>query len=302
MMFKELARTGVQLPEIGIGTYDYHAGPSPLRKGLEAGALFIDTAESYGTEPVVGEAIRGMRNRVFLATKVSPEHFRAADLRRSVDASLLQLGVDQVDLLQLHHPNPSIPIQETMDALAGVIEAGKVRFCGVSNFSLVQMQEAQNALGKHPIVSNQVRYNIINRTIESSLLPYCQSHRITIIAYSPLAKSLGRILDCDPKRTIERIAQATGKTPAQIVINWCLCKDGVVTIPKGGSEEHVLENCAATGWRLTPEQLALLDATIEYRHRNRFDEAVRQLMPRSWQRVARRAVDYLPRSVRRRIL
>jgi len=114
MMVKELGRTGVFLPEVGIGTWDYHAGSSALRRGLQAGALFIDTAESYGTEEVIGEALKGLRDRVFVATKVSPENFRRARLRASVDASLRRLGIETTDLLQLHQLNPAIPIQETM--------------------------------------------------------------------------------------------------------------------------------------------------------------------------------------------
>ena len=300
MIFKELANTGVRIPEIGIGTYDYHGGPEPLRRGLESGALFIDTAELYGTEPVVGEAVRGMRDRVFLATKVSPEHFRPEEFRQSVDASLLRMGVDAVDLLQLHYPNPAIPIADTMGALAGLIDAGKVRFGGVSNFSVKQMEDAQRAFGKHPIVSNQIRYNLIDRTIEADLLPYCQARGIAVIAYSPLAKSLSRFLDCDPAGIIARIARETGKTPAQIVINWCLCKDGVFAIPKGGSVEHILENCAASDWRLSPEQITLLDTKIQYRHRSRLDRLVRTRMPHSLQRLAKWTADRLPRSVRRR--
>src|SRR5689334_13370686 len=159
MMLKELALTGVLIPEVGVGTSNYHAGPVPLRRALEAGALFIDTAESYGTENVVGEAVASLRDRVFIATKVSPQNFRAADLRKAVDASLLRLNLAAVDLLQLHHPNPSIPIEEPMGTLADLVRAGKVRYVGVSNFSVTQMQEAQKALGKYPLVSNQVRYN-----------------------------------------------------------------------------------------------------------------------------------------------
>jgi len=300
MMVKELGRTGVFIPEVGIGTYDYHAGAGPLRRGVERGA-FIDTAESYGTESVVGEAVRGLRDRVFIATKVSPENFRGSDLRRSLDASLLRLGIDRVDLLQLHHPNPSVPIEETMAAMAGLVDAGKVRFCGVSNFSIAQLQESQKALGNHQIVSNQVRYNLIDRTIESGLLPYCEAQRITVIAYSPFAKSLSRIVDCDPHGTIREIARVTGKTAAQVVLNWCLCKDGVVVIPKASSPERILENCAASDWRLTAEQIALLDSRIEFRHRNRFDALARQLMPKRLQRIAKEAVKCLPRSLRRRV-
>jgi len=301
MVTKELGRTGVLLPEIGLGTWHYHGGPSPLRKGLEAGALFIDTAESYGTEAIVGEAVRGMRDRVFIATKVSPQNFRQEDLKRSADTSLKKLGIDSIDLFQLHEPNPSIPIEETMGAMAGLVDAGKVRYIGVSNFSVGQLEKAQKALDNRQIVSNQVRYSLIDRTIEAGLLQYCQEHRVTVIAYSPLGREFERIRDCDPTGVIDELARMTGKSPAQIVINWCLCKDGVVAIPKGNSTEHILENCGASDWRLNPEQLALLNSRIQYRRRSRFGMVVRQLMPGPLQSLAVRAVKALPRGLRRRV-
>lgn len=301
MYAEELGQTGVLIAEVGLGTWNYHAGPGPLRRGLDAGALFIDTAESYGTEPVVREAMEGLRDRVFLATKVSPQNFRPADFRNSVDSSLQRLGTDVIDLLQLHEPNPSIPIEETMGEMADLIEAGKIRFAGVSNFSVVQLQDAQKALGRYPIVSNQVRYNLIDRTIEKDLLPYCQANHVTVIAYCPLARGLNRIRDCDPNGVIDELAQMTGRSPAQIVLNWCLCKEGVVAIPKGNSEEHILDNCGAAGWRLSAEEIALLDSRIRYRRRTRFDMLVRQYTPRSLQSLASRAIRSLPRGLRRRM-
>jgi len=297
----ELAKTGIFIPEVGIGTWNYHAGPGPLRKGLEAGALFIDTAESYGTETAVGEAVRDIRDRVFIATKVSPQNFHCTNLRQSVDASLQRLGVDVIDLLQLHEPNPSIPIDETMGAVADLMDAGKIRLAGVSNFSVEQLQEAQKALGRYPIVSNQVRYNLIDRTIEKDMLHYCQSNHVTVIAYCPLARGLNRIRDCDPSGVINELARTTGKSPAQIVINWCLCKDGVVAIPKGNSTEHILDNCGASDWRLSQEQLVLLNSRIHYRQRSRFDMLVRQWIPGPLQSLAVRAVNALPRGLRRRV-
>src|SRR6266436_57896 len=145
MRLKELSTTGISIPEIGLGTWNYTAGAQSLRKGLEAGALFIDTAESYGTEAIVGEAIAGMRHSVFIATKVSPQNFLPSALRRSVDSSLLRLGIDVIDLLQLHQPNPSVPIEETMGAMAELVDEGKVRFIGVSNFSAAHLKHAQKA-------------------------------------------------------------------------------------------------------------------------------------------------------------
>jgi diketogulonate reductase-like aldo/keto reductase len=286
MILKELGRTGVLIPEVGIGTWNHHAGAHPLRCALEAGALFLDTAESYGTEEVVREAVKGLRDRVLIATKVSPQNYRRTDLRKSVDASISRLGIETIDLLQLHHPNPAISIQETMGAMSELVDAGKVRFIGVSNFSLVQLQEAQTALTKHSIVSNQVRYNLIDRTIEKGLLQYCQANGITVIAYSPLARGLSRITDCDPDGAIPALARITGKSCAQIVLNWCLCKDRVAVIPGANSEQHVLENCGASDWRMTAEQVSQLDAKIQFRHRTGLDALLRRNMPRSLERTA----------------
>lgn len=301
MILTELAKTGVVIPEVGMGTWNYHAGAAPLRKGLEAGALFIDTAESYESEPDVGIAVRGIRERVFVATKISPEHFRPADVRRSLDGSLQRMGLDHVDLLQLHEPNPSIPLEETMGAVGGLIEAGKVRFAGVSNFSVSQLQAAQRALVNHPIVSNQVRYNLIDRTIEQHLLPYCRANGITVIAYCPLARGLDRVRDCDPSGVIQDLARMTNRSPAQVVINWCLCQAGVVAIPKGNSAAHILDNCGASDWRLTEDQLALLNARIQFRRRNRFDTMIRDWMPGSLHTLAVRTLQILPRGLRRRL-
>lgn len=284
-----------------MGTWNYHGGPTPLRKGLEAGALFIDTAESYGSEPDVGTAVQGLREQVFIATKISPEHFRPSDVRQAVEGSLQRMGIDYVDLVQLHEPNPAIPLADTLGALAGLIESGKVRFAGVSNFSVGQLQAAQRALAGHPIVSNQVRYNLIDRTIEQDLLPYCRANGITVIAYCPLGRGLDRVRDCDPSGVLEELAGATTRSPAQIVINWCLCQPGVVAIPKGNSTAHVLDNCGASGWRLTGEQLSLLNSRIQFRRRNRFDTIIRDWMPGSLHSLAVRTLRALPRDLRRRL-
>ena len=301
-MYKRLGRTEVSIPEIGLGTWNYHGGPIPLRRGLEAGALFIDTAEAYQVEPVIREAMTGMRERLFLATKVSPQNFRRADLHKSVETSLRRLGTDHLDLLQLHRPNPAIPIEETIGAMSELVDVGKTRFIGVCNFSLAELQAAQKALGSRRIVSNQVRYSVIDRTIENGLLSYCQTEGITVIAYSPLARSFDRILDCDPTGVIKDLAARLGKSPAQIVLNWCLCKDGVVIIPKGNSEAHVVDNCGASDWRLSAEQVGLLVSRIQYRHRTAFDAFARRFLTRGPLRVfALKAVKLLPRGVRRRL-
>jgi diketogulonate reductase-like aldo/keto reductase len=301
MLFKQLGNTGTQIPEVGIGTWDYHGGPDPLRKGLEAGALFVDTAESYGSEPVVSEAIVGLRDRVFLATKVSPQHFRRADLCKAADDSLARLRTNYIDLYQLHEPNDRIPLEETLGAMEELVERGKVRFIGVSNFSVEQLQRAQRAMRKQTIVSNQVRFSLIDRTIDQALKAYCESNKITIIAYSPLARGFQRILDCDPARVLAKLGKNTGRTAVQVALNWCLCREGVVIIPKGNSVEHVLENCGASDWRLSPEQVREIDEAILYRRRGRLETLLRASVPPSAQRAIKSLVPILPRGLRRRL-
>lgn len=177
-----LGRTGVSVPALGLGTWRYDAGIEPLQRGIELGATLIDTAERYGTEAVVGKAIRGVRSQVFVATKVRHENLRYDDVIRAADKSLSTLGVERIDLYQVHRPNRDVPIAETMAAMNALVGAGKVRFIGVSNFSLTQLTQAQNASG-HPIVSNQLRYSLVNRAIEGELLQFCQQVGITVIAY-----------------------------------------------------------------------------------------------------------------------
>lgn len=280
MIQKALGQTGVKVAEVGLGTWGYRGGVGPLRRGLELGALFIDTAESYGTEEVVGEAIRGMRDRVFLATKVSPEHFRYAQVLQAADASLRRLGVDAIDLYQLHCPNPFVPLAETLAAMEKLVESGKIRFIGVSNFSAAQLKKAQKALQKNRIVSNQVRYNLVDRSIEPGLLPYCRDNGVTVIAYSPLARRFSRVSDGDPEGCLPRIARAAGKTPAQVAINWCLSREPVVAIPKGSSVSHVEENCGASDWRLDGDAVRELDRKIRFRRRSHFETILRHYGPR----------------------
>jgi diketogulonate reductase-like aldo/keto reductase len=283
MDLKELGRTGVHLPEIGLGTSGYKGGVDPLRRAIELGAFFIDTAESYGSEEVVGEVLKGFRERVFLATKVSPAHFKREDVLKAADESLRRLRTDRIDLYQLHEPNPKVPIEETMSAMEALVDAGKVRFIGVSNFSLRQLKQAHAAMRKHPIVSNQVRYSLVDRTIEKELLPYCQKNGITILNYSPLARGLQNVQRQDPQRVLRKIAAATGRTEAQVALNWCIAKPAVIAITKSNSVGRIVEDCNASGWRLSTDELRQLDLGIRYGRRGPVEVALR--------RVARRILD-----------
>jgi diketogulonate reductase-like aldo/keto reductase len=269
MEFIELGTTGVKVPLIGLGMWQYRGGVEPIRKSIELGANFIDTAELYGTEGITGEAISGIRDRVFVATKVSGTHLRRDEVLRAADASLARLGIDRIDLYQVHWPNPAVPVAETMRAMEELVDAGKVRFIGVSNFYLKDLQEARAALTKHKIVANQVKYSLFQRGIEADLLAYCRKQGITIIAHTPLAKgSLTRqplFKRRQAMAVLRKVADQCGKTMSQVALNWCIAKPNVIAIPKTDRVERIVENCAAAGWRLSPEQMEALNGAFRPR-------------------------------------
>lgn len=283
MEYRKLGTTSIALPVIGLGTWQYNGGVEPLRTGIALGARFIDTAEAYGSEEVAGEAIRKIRKDVFLATKVSPRHFRFEGVIDAADRSLSRLQTDYIDLYQLHWPNYTVPLEETMGAMERLVETGKIRFIGVSNFMLADLKAARKVLVKSSIVSNQVRYNLIDRTIEPDLLPYCREQGITIIAHSPLATGLSNLRARDPEDILGQLAARKSKTMAQIAINWCLSKPGVVTIPKASSPAHVRENCQACDVPLSDEDLRLLDTGVKFRRRSRFELGLRRIVRRALQ-------------------
>ena len=266
--FKEFGSSKVELPVLGLGTWGMggfssrHLGGEDedveaLRLGLRLGMRFIDTAEMYAqghSEEVVAAAVRGERESVFIATKVSAENLSYERVLRSCEASLKRLKTSYIDLYQVHWPNPSIPIGETLRAMEKLADEGKVREIGVSNFSVQQTREAQEALSKRPVASNQVEYSLVERSIEPDLLPYCAENHVTVIAYSPVAR--GRIASAGREkqwRTLDEIARKYGKTRAQVALNWLICKEPVVAIPKAGSLDHVRENAGSVGWRLKAE-------------------------------------------------
>lgn len=274
---KELGGTGVMVPEIGLGTWKYRGGVEPLRRGIELGAFLIDTAEEYRTEDVVGQAISDIRDRVFIATKVVGSHLRYDQVLRAAEGSLRLLDMDCIDLYQVHSPNSSVPIQETMRAMETLVDSGRVRYIGVSNFSVKEMEEARSVMSKYPIVSNQVLYSLKRRGIERDLLPYCQRNQITVLAYTPLADgSLAASPSTGPRRgtlaqaarllgrdqgipVLQQVAAEVGKTPAQVALNWCISRPGVIAIPKSNSLARTEENCGASGWALSAEQIKALD-------------------------------------------
>ena len=201
-----------------------------LRKGLELGINLIDTAEVYQTENIVAEAIKGYkRDDLFIATKVSGNHLRYEDVLKAATNSLNRLNCSYIDLYQIHWPNSRVPIEETMKAMEKLIERGKVKYVGVSNFSLEQMRKTEEALSKSKLASNQVEYNLMVRGIERDILPYCEHEGIAILPYQPIAKGALAYPNERLKAVMDEISQKhCGKTPAQIALNWLRVKSKVI--------------------------------------------------------------------------
>ena len=241
-------------------------GIAAISKALEFGYTHIDTAEMYGaghSEELVGVAINDFdRGSLFITTKVLPQHLRYDDCIKAAEGSLRRLQTDYIDLYLIHIPNPEIPIKETMMAMGTLVRQEKIRFIGVSNFSVEQLKEAQK-YAENKIVNNQIEYNLLTRhsgmynvNIESEIIPFCQENDIIITAWKPLVK--GRLFR-EKNKLLEEISKDYNKTLAQIAINWLINKKNIITIPKSTSIEHLKENLGALGWKLCTEDMRRLD-------------------------------------------
>lgn len=301
MKYVTLGRNGPKVSEIGIGMWQ--AGGKSWGKDVEdaecqeamehaigLGINLVDTAEAYGdghSEEVVGRAIQEAgRDRVFVATKVAGEHLRARDVERACRESLKRLGVREIDLYQVHWPNPwsLSPLAETMKALEKLQRAGKIRHIGVSNFAVRDLEEARASLSRADIVSDQVQYNLLHREPEAGLTRYAKREGVALLAWSPIAKgalsgsyTAAKRPD-DPIRSdntvfrpqnmkavtplvarLRAVARAHGKTPAQTALRWLADHPGVIPIPGVKRPSQAEENAGAAGWSLTRSERALLD-------------------------------------------
>jgi diketogulonate reductase-like aldo/keto reductase len=261
---RELGRTREKISVIGMGTWEIGDAQDEgraleiraLRRGIELGMTLIDTAEIYGNgnaEKLVGQAIKGIRDDVFIATKVSPQHFGYEDVLSSCEDSIRRLGVEHIDLYQLHWPSSQVPIGETMKAMEELVSRGKIRYIGVSNFSAAQISKAREALPRSEIVSNELRYSLTHRSIERELLPFCEGEKLTVIAYSPL--DIGKL---PSSKMPQALLDKYGMTPAQLMLNWVTYRDSVVAIPKASRVEHVKENAAAVDLRISGDDYRAL--------------------------------------------
>ncbi len=254
---------GDSVPVLGLGTWGMGEARTrgadmvaALGLGLDLGMTLIDTAEIYGdggAEEIVGQAIAGRREEVFLVSKVHPDNATRKGTVAACERSLKRLATDHLDLYLLHWRG-GVPLAETLEALEMLRRGGKIRHWGVSNFDLDDLEELWRLPGGGEAKTDQVLYNLGRRGIEWDLLPALHRRRVPIMAYSPLEQ--GRL---PGKRALAAIAERHGATPAQVAIAWLLHQKGVMVIPKAARPEHVRENRGALDLKLGAEDLAELD-------------------------------------------
>ena len=272
---RNFAWTGVRVPVIGMGTWMIE-GPQgverraveALRLGLDLGLTHIDTAEMYGSgrvEELVAEAIHDRREEVFLASKVLPSNASYKGTLRACKESLKRLKTEWLDLYLLHWPS-SYPIRETMRAMEKLVDDGMIRFIGVSNFDVDQLEAAETALSKHRLACNQVLYHLGYRGIERHIQPYCANRGIAVVGYSPFGHGNFPPPESTGGRVLAEIAKRHGRTPRQVALNFLTRHPSVFTIPKAGRPEHVQENSGGTGWELTSDDLIAIDRAFPAPH------------------------------------
>ena len=254
---------GEAVPALGQGTWGMAEGRhsrdeeiTALRTGLDLGMTLIYTAEMYadgGAEQLVGEAIHGRRGEVFLVSKVLPQNASQTGTIAACERSLKRLKTKWIDLYLLHWRGP-IPLEETVQALDDLVQLGKIRYWGVSNFDVSDMEELFNLSSGTVAATDQVLYNLTRRGIEYDLLPWCLERNMPVMAYSPVEQ--GRVLD-HPE--LLRIAKQHNAKPSQIALAWVLRQDKVIAIPRAGVAAHVRENRGALEVRLSKQELADLD-------------------------------------------
>jgi diketogulonate reductase-like aldo/keto reductase len=257
-------RDGTVVPALGQGSAGLGKGKRPqaveeeaVRTGLSLGMTLIDTAEVYGSEEFIGRSIAGQRDRVFLVSKVWPNHVAGNGVARACEASLTRLGTDHLDLYLLHWPNGVTNVAGVVTAFEKLRSAGKIRAWGVSNFKVSDMEKLFRVPQGDRCATNQLPYSIGDRGIEHDLLPWCGQHSVPVMAYSPLGGPGAKLLR-DP--TLVRIGAAHGCSAAAVALAWTIRNGNVIAIPESGSVAHVKENAVALSLTLTPQDIQTLEA------------------------------------------
>jgi diketogulonate reductase-like aldo/keto reductase len=253
---------------IGQGTWhlegdDATAAVAALRRGLELGMTHIDTAELYGSgraEALVGKAIAGQRDQIFLVSKVVPSNASRAGTLKACERSLKFLGTDRLDCYLLHWPG-SHPLEETIEAFERLCEQGKILSWGVSNFDEQELAQALEIAGPGRIACNQVLYNLEERRIEHAVLPFCEQHGIALVGYTPFGTGHG-LPRGNAGKLLAEIATRHGATPRQVILAYLTRRPSLFAIPKSGSAAHTEENAGAARLTLSAEDEHAIDAAF----------------------------------------
>jgi diketogulonate reductase-like aldo/keto reductase len=264
MKLKQFGKNGPQVPVIGQGTWyidrgDRKRAVAALRRGIDLGMTHVDTAEMYGdAELIVGEAIAGRRDEVFLVSKVLPSNASRRGTITACERSLLRLKTDRLDCYLLHWRG-SYPLQETVAAFEELISAGKIRSWGVSNFDTDDLDEMLEVSGEGKIACNQVLYHLKERAIEHAVMPWCKQHGVAVVAYSPFGHNDFPSPHSKGGEVLQRIAEAHGATPRQVALAFLAREPYAFAIPKASSPEHAAENAAAGDLVLSKDEIAAID-------------------------------------------
>jgi diketogulonate reductase-like aldo/keto reductase len=261
MEYRPFGSTGVSVSVIGQGTWEMERDPrgavAALRRGLDLGMTHVDTAEMYGggrVEEIVGEAVAGRRDEVFLATKVLPSNATRRGTIEACERSLRRLRTDHVDLFLLHYPS-RYPLRETIAGFQELVAAGKIRAWGVSNFDAEELERADSLGGPGSVACDQVLYHLQERRVEHEVLPACERLGAALVAYSPFGQ--GKFPSGNP--VLSRLAQARGVTPGEIALAFLVRHKVAFTIPKAVRIEHVEANARAGALMLTAEEVSAVE-------------------------------------------
>lgn len=250
-------RDGQQVCPLGQGTYQMgHRRTEEiqaLRRGIDLGLTLIDTAEMYGTENLVGKAVRDCRDKAFIVSKVLPSNASYEGTKRACERSLRRLGTDYIDLYLLHWIG-RYSFSETVRALVELQQEGKIRQWGMSNLDVDDMEHIIALPHGKDCAANQVLYNLKDRGIEYDLIPWSEQHKIPVMAYTPLGE--GRLRN---HKTLTEIAHRHDATPTQVMLSWIVRTGNVIAIPKASSIAHVEENAQSLDLSLTEEDLKDID-------------------------------------------
>ncbi len=278
MIYREFGNTSFKTSTIGMGTYydmrwifktylGIYSGKDQkidaYRAGIDNGINLIDTAELYRTEKLVGTAIKSYkRDELFIATKVFPTHLSPKSLEKALNRSLKNLDTDYIDLYQIHFPNPAVDLKKTMRTMEKMIDTGKMRHIGVSNFTLNLLKRAQGILSKYEITSIQINYNVFHRNSQKAMIDYCNKNHIAVMAYFPLGH--GKVTQPQFNKYFDHVRKTIGDVPnANIALAYLVSRNqNVFPIPRASNRAHVLQNAKNADIILNEDDIKYLEKNL----------------------------------------